>query len=91
MFSGFSAHRNGEAITAGHPRRWPTEQPLAPPSGTVTVMDNLPEGVTATAASGTGWECSVSGQTATCTRSDAPAPGASFFVSSGPAFGNRSS
>jgi uncharacterized repeat protein (TIGR01451 family) len=39
-------------------------------AGLVTVSDNLPTGLTPTAASGPGWNCSVNGQTATCTRSD---------------------
>jgi len=39
-------------------------------SGTVTVSDTLPTGLTATAMSGTGWTCTV-GATSTCTRSDA--------------------
>src|SRR5262249_16675330 len=39
-------------------------------SGTVTVSDTLPTGLTATAASGAGWSCSV-GATTTCSRSDA--------------------
>ncbi|MFI1718017.1 hypothetical protein [Streptomyces litmocidini] len=49
-----------------------------PTSGTVTVTDTLPAGVTPTAASGTGWNCSVSGQTVTCTRTDALAAGSSY-------------
>jgi len=47
-------------------------------SGTVTVTDTLPLGLTLTTASGTGWTCSVSGQSLTCTRSDALAGGASY-------------
>jgi uncharacterized repeat protein (TIGR01451 family) len=46
-------------------------------SGTVTVSDTLPAGMTATAISGAGWSCSV-GATSTCTRSDALAGGASY-------------
>ncbi|MFF1396839.1 hypothetical protein ACFVZD_23915 [Streptomyces sp. NPDC058287] len=49
-----------------------------PTTGTVTVTDTLPAGVTPTGASGTGWGCGVSGQTVTCTRSDALAAGASY-------------
>ena len=45
-------------------------------SGTVTVTDTLPAGLTATAISGTGWTCTLG--TLTCTRSDALAPGASY-------------
>jgi uncharacterized repeat protein (TIGR01451 family) len=39
-------------------------------SAPVTVTDVLPVGLTPTSASGTGWTCSLVGQTATCTRSD---------------------
>ena len=39
-------------------------------SGTVTVTDTLPAGLTPTAAGGGGWSCSIIGQTVTCTRSD---------------------
>jgi len=39
-------------------------------SGTVTVSDTLPTGLTATDVSGTGWTCTA-GATSTCTRSDA--------------------
>jgi len=45
-------------------------------SGTVTVIESLPAGLTATALSGTGWSCSVG--TLHCTRSDALASGASY-------------
>lgn len=46
-------------------------------TGLVTVTDNLPAGLTATAASGAGWACTVGAPT-TCTRSDALAAGASY-------------
>jgi uncharacterized repeat protein (TIGR01451 family) len=39
-------------------------------SGTVTVTDTLPTGLTATDVSGVGWTCTA-GATSTCTRSDA--------------------
>lgn len=47
-----------------------------PTSGMVSVVDNLPAGLTATAISGTGWSCVLG--TLTCTRSDvlAAAPAA---------------
>jgi uncharacterized repeat protein (TIGR01451 family) len=45
-------------------------------SGTVTVVDTLPAGLTATAISGTGWNCTLA--TLTCTRSDALAAAASY-------------
>ena len=47
-------------------------------SGTVTVIDNLPTGLSPATISGPGWSCGISGNTATCTRSDALAPGASY-------------
>jgi uncharacterized repeat protein (TIGR01451 family) len=45
-------------------------------SGTVTVVDTLPAGLTATDISGTGWSCTLA--TLTCTRSDALAASASY-------------
>jgi len=48
-----------------------------PTSGTVTVSDTIPAGLTATAVSGAGWSCAV-GATSTCTRADALAAGASY-------------
>ena len=47
-------------------------------SGTVTVSDTLPTGLTPTTATGTGWTCTISGQTVTCTRTDALAAGVSY-------------
>ncbi|HWU51737.1 MAG TPA: Ig-like domain repeat protein, partial [Tahibacter sp.] len=47
-----------------------------PTSGTVTVTDTLPAGMTATAISGAGWSCTLG--TLTCTRSDALAAGSSY-------------
>ncbi len=47
-----------------------------PTSGTVTVVDSLPAGLTATAMSGTGWSCTFA--TETCTRSDVLAAGGSY-------------
>ncbi len=45
-------------------------------SGTVSVTDTLPTGLSATAISGTGWTCVLS--TLTCTRSDTLAAGSSY-------------
>ena len=45
-------------------------------SGTVTVTDTVPSGLTATAISGTGWSCTLG--TLTCTRSDALNPSTSY-------------
>ena len=47
-------------------------------TGLVTVNDTVPLGFTPTSASGTGWTCSVSGQTVSCTRSDSLAGRASY-------------
>ena len=45
-------------------------------AGTVTVVDTLPTGLTATAISGTGWTCTLA--TLTCTRADSIGQGASY-------------
>jgi uncharacterized repeat protein (TIGR01451 family) len=47
-----------------------------PTTGTVTATDTLPADLTATAFSGTGWNCTLA--TLTCTRSDALAASASY-------------
>ncbi|HYI12563.1 MAG TPA: FG-GAP-like repeat-containing protein [Thermoanaerobaculia bacterium] len=47
-----------------------------PTSGTVTVTDTLPSGLTATGLSGTGWTCSLG--SLTCTRSNALAGGSQY-------------
>jgi uncharacterized repeat protein (TIGR01451 family) len=51
-----------------------------PTSGTVTVTDTLPSGLTfpANAASGANWSCSNTTSTATCTRSDPLNAGSSY-------------
>jgi uncharacterized repeat protein (TIGR01451 family) len=49
-------------------------------AGQVTVADTFPASVTPTAASGTGWTCTVSGQTVSCTRADVLVPGANYGV-----------
>jgi uncharacterized repeat protein (TIGR01451 family) len=46
------------------------------PAGTVTVADILPAGFTATAISGTGWNCTLA--TVSCTRTDSLAVGAMY-------------
>jgi uncharacterized repeat protein (TIGR01451 family) len=43
--------------------------PYGSTSGTVTVNDTLPVGLTPTSASGTGWSCFVASQTVSCTDS----------------------
>lgn len=47
-------------------------------AGTVTVTDTLPTGLTPTAATGTGWTCSIASATVTCTRSNTLAASASY-------------
>jgi uncharacterized repeat protein (TIGR01451 family) len=53
-----------------------TNSGFAATSGTVTVTDTLPSGLTATAISGTGWACVLA--TLTCTRGNALAAGSSY-------------
>ncbi|HEX4943522.1 MAG TPA: IPTL-CTERM sorting domain-containing protein [Usitatibacteraceae bacterium] len=50
----------------------------APTPGVVTVTDDVPAGLTPTAAAGAGWVCNIAGAAVTCSRSDALAPGASY-------------
>ena len=50
----------------------------APGSGSVSVTDSLPAGLTASALTGTGWTCTLA--TATCTRSDLLSNGSSYPV-----------
>ncbi len=52
--------------------------PFGPSSGTVTVNDTLPVGLTPTSASGIGWSCSVAAQTVSCARGDALAASSSY-------------
>ncbi len=54
-----------------------TNSGTAPTGGSVNVTDTLPTGLTATALSGTGWTCSISGPIL-CRRSDALAAGSSY-------------
>ncbi len=60
----------------------------APTSGTITVIDTLPNGLGFVSGTGTGWSCSAVGQTVTCTNSGPLAAGASsditLIVSVGP-------
>jgi uncharacterized repeat protein (TIGR01451 family) len=52
--------------------------PFGPTSGTVTINDTLPVGVTPTSASGAGWSCSVVSQTVSCVRADSLAGSSSY-------------
>src|SRR5262249_6777873 len=51
---------------------------FASTTGTVTVVDTLPAGLTATAINGTGWSCTLGNLT--CTRTDALAAGLDYPV-----------
>lgn len=53
-----------------------TNSGTGPTSGTVTVTDTLPAGLSAWTISGTGWTCTLG--TLTCTRSDVLAAGSSY-------------
>ncbi|MFO1191489.1 MAG: SdrD B-like domain-containing protein [Rhodoferax sp.] len=54
----------------------PSNIGAAPTSGTVTVVDTLPTGMSFIAASGTGWTCAAAGAVITCTSTTAiPATG----------------
>lgn len=46
-------------------------------SGTITVTDTMPTGITPVSASGTGWSCNIVSATVTCTSTAVIAPGAS--------------
>jgi uncharacterized repeat protein (TIGR01451 family) len=49
-----------------------------PTSGTVTVVDDIPAGLNAVSAAGTGWTTTISGSTVTATRTDSLAGGNSY-------------
>ena len=50
-------------------------------SGTITVVDTLPAGMTFASGSGTGWTCSANGQTVTCATTGSLAPSGSTTLS----------
>jgi uncharacterized repeat protein (TIGR01451 family) len=49
-------------------------------TGTITVTDTLPVGLTYVSASGTGWTCSPVNQTVTCTNASVLAPSSSSII-----------
>jgi uncharacterized repeat protein (TIGR01451 family) len=59
-------------LTVGNDGGIPTD------GSTVTVVDALPAGLTATAISGTGWACTLTSPPLTCTRNDALANGSNY-------------
>ena len=71
--------QTGGVVMAGQPITFTlrvTNVGTGPTSGTVTVTEAPPPGLTITALSGTGWTCVVATQT--CLRADALAPGTSY-------------
>ena len=84
----FGGQFSGPAIQASHNGNFTAGQTgavyqivvanpfFSPTTGTVSVSDTLPPGLTATAITGQGWTCVLN--TVTCTRSDALSSGNSF-------------
>ena len=66
----FNVGQNG-TYTIAVQNNGPNSEP-----GTITVTDTLPAGLTYISASGSGWSCSASGQTVTCTHAGNLAVGA---------------
>jgi uncharacterized repeat protein (TIGR01451 family) len=62
---------NTLTLTVTNRSRQPTD------GSPITVTDPIPAGLTATAAGGSGWSCTV-GATVSCTRTDVLAPGATY-------------
>lgn len=60
----------GEGSDTGYYTVTPSNVGAAATSGTITVVDDMPTGITPTSASGTGWSCAIAGQTVTCTSAD---------------------
>ncbi len=50
----------------------------SPTKDAVTVTDDVPAGLTPKSATGTGWTCQITGQTVSCSRTDALAAGAEY-------------
>ncbi|MDO5290003.1 MAG: hypothetical protein Q4F13_10285 [Pseudomonadota bacterium] len=73
--------KTASALTAGangsYTLTLSNQSTLAATSGTITVTDTLPAGITPTTAGGTGWTCSIAAQTVTCTSFASVAAGAS--------------
>lgn len=67
----------GENSRTGYYTLSPSNIGLSATTGTITVVDTVPAGMTPTSASGTGWTCAIAGQTVTCTSNAAIAGGAS--------------
>ncbi len=61
----------GAGSNTGYYTIVPSNIGTASTSGTITVVDDMPTGITPTSASGTGWGCSIAGQKVTCTSANA--------------------
>ncbi len=57
-----------------------TNRGNGPTTGLITVTDVVPAGLTVVSATGTGWTCSISGQTVTCTHPGPLAPNGSLTL-----------
>jgi len=57
----------GQGGSAAYYTITPSNIGLAATTGTITVVDTVPVGMTPTSASGSGWTCAIAGQTVTCT------------------------
>jgi large repetitive protein len=67
----------GVLSTTGYFTITPSNVGTIATSGTITLIDPFPAGLTPTAAIGTGWTCGIMGQTVTCTTASIIAAGAS--------------
>ncbi len=63
--------------TTGYFTLTPSNVGTVSTSGVITITDTMPAGLTPTSAAGTGWACSIAGQTISCTSSSVIAAGAS--------------
>lgn len=71
------------SLGAGSPISWTiTATNNGPsPATNAVVTDSVPAGVTGISATGTGWTCSVSGQTVTCSRTSMPVGSSNITIS----------
>ncbi|HYF78247.1 MAG TPA: hypothetical protein VD973_13985, partial [Symbiobacteriaceae bacterium] len=70
-------HRQGQSV-----QYWltVTNEGHGDTTGTITVTDTLPAGLSFVSGTGTDWTCSAAGQTVTCERTAALAPGANTTI-----------
>jgi uncharacterized repeat protein (TIGR01451 family) len=70
-------------FTIGQPATYTltvTNVGAGPTTGPITLIDQLPAGLTFVSATGTGWTCAATGQTVTCTHPGPLAPNASISI-----------